>query len=78
VGVTVPDRHRPYRGDRIDLIGGGAVFGLLEGVHGPPTGQHGGVTLLQYGEMFGYPCEDIAAFTLLPGVPPDRSDEMRG
>jgi hypothetical protein len=62
---------------KLDIVGGGSVFGLLEGVHGPPTGQHGGVTLLQYGEIFGYPCEDIAAFTLLPGIPPDRSDEMR-
>ncbi len=49
---------------QIEILGGGEVRGLLQGVSDPPLGAHGAINL-ESGQAI--PCEDIEAFTLLPG-----------
>jgi hypothetical protein len=61
------------------LGGGGTTTGLLEGVDPGTDHDPFGVVTLDVGNrerLLGIPCQDIAAFTLLPDPPLDRSDEL--
>lgn len=64
----------------LELLSGGTVAGPLEGVGEPPAaGGHGSILLDAGDQVAEFPCEDLAAFTLIDDEPPiDHSDELRG
>jgi hypothetical protein len=77
------ERVRAERDDgipiRIEATTGHRVDGLLtEGDPAISPGPHGKVSLNSHGEDLVIGSEMIAAFTLLPGKPVKRSDELSG
>lgn len=63
----------------LELVGGGRVSGLLEGVDaGPGTAVHGVIEIATGGRREGVESQDIAAFTLREPPAGARDDELRG